>query len=265
MLTPLARTTALLAAGLLAAAASAGEPVPTCPRPAATRCPDPARGKMVLVPYQVAELVVPIANSGKKGETGKTCEDRLIRTIQDTISPKTWASHGGYGTIDYFPMTMSLVVNQTPDVQEQIADLLSKLRREQDTQVALEVRLVSMPDESFERVGVDFNTSASPHCTPEVRLTGLTPAGPPKPEDLPPATLRLRFLNDQQVFHFLEAIQGDQRTNVMQAPKLTLFNGQTSNLDCTDRQKFVTGLEVVQRDGHPVITPRRKRLLPASA
>ena len=29
---------------------------------------------------------------------------------------------------------------------------------------------------------------------------------------------------------FMEAAQGDRRTNVMQAPKLTLFNGQTSTI-----------------------------------
>ena len=30
---------------------------------------------------------------------------------------------------------------------------------------------------------------------------------------------------------FMEAAQGDRRINVMQAPKLTLFNGQTATID----------------------------------
>ena len=29
---------------------------------------------------------------------------------------------------------------------------------------------------------------------------------------------------------FMEAAQGDRRANVMQAPKLTLFNGQTATI-----------------------------------
>ena len=33
---------------------------------------------------------------------------------------------------------------------------------------------------------------------------------------------------------FMEAAQGDRRVNVMQAPKLTLFNGQTATLTVTD-------------------------------
>src|SRR5439155_8966403 len=40
-------------------------------------------------------------------------------------------------------------------------------------------------------------------------------------------SLGLAFLSDIQVFMFMEAAQGDRRTNMMQAPKLTLFTGQT--------------------------------------
>ena len=44
-------------------------------------------------------------------------------------------------------------------------------------------------------------------------------------------SLGLAFLSDIQVFMFLEAAQGDRRTNVMQAPKITVFNGQTANIN----------------------------------
>jgi type II secretory pathway component GspD/PulD (secretin) len=52
-------------------------------------------------------------------------------------------------------------------------------------------------------------------------------------------SMGLAFLSDIQVFLFLEAAQGDNRTNVMQAPKLTLFNGQTATLNVGDTQFFV--------------------------
>jgi len=54
----------------------------------------------------------------------------------------------------------------------------------------------------------------------------------------------LAFLSDIQVFLFMEAAQGDQRTNVMQAPKLTLFNGQNANITVAENQFFVTGVNV---------------------
>ena len=36
----------------------------------------------------------------------------------------------------------------------------------------------------------------------------------------------LAFLNDIQVYLFMEAAQGDRRINVMQAPKLTVLPGE---------------------------------------
>jgi hypothetical protein len=56
-------------------------------------------------------------------------EDTLINLITESIAPTTWCDSGGSGTIDYFAVGKSLVVNQTPDVQEQIAELLGALRR----------------------------------------------------------------------------------------------------------------------------------------
>ena len=56
------------------------------------------------------------------------------------------------------------------------------------------------------------------------------------------SSLGLAFLNDIQVYMFMEAAQGDRRVNVMQAPKLTLFNGQTATLTVTDLQFFVTNV-----------------------
>jgi type II secretory pathway component GspD/PulD (secretin) len=256
----LPRTTALVAAGLLAAAVSAqqpAKPIPCLPPTASTTASQP---RMVQAVYQVAELVVPVEEMttapGKKGKTATTCEDVLIRTIQETVAPKSWASHGGRGTIDYFPMTMTLVVSQTPDVQEQIADLLAKLRRQQDTEVALEVRLVSVPDQFFERIGVDFNAPPTSTVRP---CPGKVDAGV-LPNPVEGAAGPMVFLSDKQLGQFLEAVQGDQRTNVMQAPKVTLLDGQMGRVDITDKQKFVTGVEAGQCGGKSVVLPKTEEI-----
>jgi hypothetical protein len=52
-------------------------------------------------------------------------------------------------------------------------------------------------------------------------------------------------LSDVQVFLFMEAAQGDQRTHVMQAPKLTMFNGQTATITVADQQFFTSDLNVI--------------------
>src|SRR5262249_53933029 len=48
-----------------------------------------------------------------------TLEDVLMKLIANTVAPQSWNDVGGPGTIDYFPIGMALVINQTPDVQEQ--------------------------------------------------------------------------------------------------------------------------------------------------
>src|SRR5205814_2291259 len=69
----------------------------------------------------------------------------------------SWQDASGPGTIDYHPLGMTLVINQTLDIHEQIADLLAALRRLQDQEVAIEVRLITIADAFFERLGLDLN------------------------------------------------------------------------------------------------------------
>src|SRR5207237_1489048 len=96
------------------------------------------------------QLVDPRANRPRPPE--RTIEDTLIATIKNTVAPQTWSDRGGRGTMDYFPLGMALVVNQTADVHEQVAELLTALRRLQETEVAVEVRLVTMSDSFVERM-----------------------------------------------------------------------------------------------------------------
>jgi type II secretory pathway component GspD/PulD (secretin) len=231
----------------------------------------------------------------KRGPAGTT-EEQLIRLIMNTVSPKSWGEMGGPGTVDYFPLTMSLVINQTPDIQDQIIDLLAALRRLQDQEVTVEIRFITIAEDFFERIGVNFNVNFvnrhngarfQPQLTtnnftpddfinkfqPHNFLTGLQPAGTFTPDlniplnvdtfqqSIPPfggyqgipgfggVTLGLAYLSDIQVFLFMEAAQGDVRTNVMQAPKLSMFNGQTASITVADQQFFLTGVQVIPQQG----------------
>jgi type II secretory pathway component GspD/PulD (secretin) len=222
----------------------------------------------------------------------QTHEDMLIKLITSTVEPRSWADQGGPGTIDFHPLTNALVINQTPDIQDQIQDLLNALRRMIDQEVAVEVKFISIAEDFFERIGVNFNMNIvnknrqalqyQPELTsgqfaqpgyinvfqPSNFISGLTPAGTLTndlnipitnttfPQAIPPfggypgvpgfggLTLGLAFLSDIQVFLFMEAVQGDYRSNVMQAPKLTLFNGQTATLSVSDFQFFTIGVNI---------------------
>jgi type II secretory pathway component GspD/PulD (secretin) len=247
----------------------------------------------------------PMAPSATTTGAKNTMEDTLLKLITSTVAPQSWSDVGGSGTIDYFPIGMALVVNQTADIQEQVAELLEALRKLQDLEVAVEVRVITLAETFFERIGLDFalnvktdaNTSRwEPQITtghfkpagfindfhPKNFFSGLTPAGtltsdldvplrassfqyaippfayPNIPGSNGGLSLGLAFLSDIQVFMFMEAAQGDRRTNVMQAPKLTLFNGQTSTIQVQDFQFFVTNVTVVSVNGQVVFVPQNQ-------
>ncbi|MDR3619511.1 MAG: type II secretory pathway, component PulD, partial [Paludisphaera borealis] len=113
----------------------------------------------------------------------------LIQLISNSVAPGTWritdstgqdissgyglaggfgggGGAGGAGGIDDnrppgsitpFFLSISLIIRHTAEVHEQIADLLRQLRRLQDLQVSIEVRFITVNDQFFEQIGVDFD------------------------------------------------------------------------------------------------------------
>jgi hypothetical protein len=245
---------------LLTSAGLASAPGGPCERPAACHgTPVQDAGKLVVKTYAVADLVVPVDRSEKVirlgeavegGEVAKECgpactgaavspcahnapateDERLIKVITCTVVPKSWSEMGGEGTIDYHPLTMSLVISQTPAVHEQVADLLANLRRLQGVEVAVQVLFVTLAEDHYRHLPRDFAAADG-------------------------AALRL---DDTQVLALLEWAQADRRTKIMQAPKLTMFNGQRACLDVTETQHFVTGVDVVRKGDEVVYRPKNE-------
>lgn len=213
--------------------------------------------------------------------------DTLIELITTTISPDSWDDVGGPGSIAQFDTNLSLVISQTQEIHEKIADLLEQLRRLQDLQVTIEVRFITLADRFFERIGIDFDFNIDDNSTlnaiadrlvpargelddggPTVAF-GLTQAGTPTPTlDLQfqqgsfastrpqfgnfdpntAGTFGFAILSDIEAFFLLEAAQGDDRTNVLQAPKVTLFNGQQAFVSDTSQRPFVISVIPVVGD-----------------
>src|SRR5690606_17962822 len=95
------------------------------------------------------------------------------------------------------PGNLSLVISQTQEVHEQISDLLEQLRRLQDLQVTIEVRFITLNDNFFERIGVDFDFNIDDN----VRNLPPDDAGPSvviglDPEGVPTADFDLQFRQD---------------------------------------------------------------------
>ncbi len=207
----------------------------------------------------------------------------MIELITATIAPDTWDDVGGEGSIQGFPTNLSLVVSQTQEIHEQIADLLEQLRRLQDLQVTIEVRFITLNDNFFERIGVDFDFDIDSGVDPDDLFDadgnelpnrpsvtiGLDPSGNPTADlDLafsqdsfgstipsfggfdPASAANFGFaiLSDIEAFFVIQAAQGDTRTNVLQAPKVTLFNGQQASVNDNSQRPFVTSVTPVVGD-----------------
>lgn len=94
-----------------------------------------------------------------------------------------------------------------------------------ETQIACQIRVLTVRDDLFERLGLDIEPKEA--------------------------------LSDVQLRSLLEAVQGDRRSNVMQCPKVTTFDGQEAVVKATQQQLFVTGLEATRVKGTVVLIPKQ--------
>jgi general secretion pathway protein D len=200
----------------------------------------------------------------------------LIDLIQTTVVPDTWEALGGPSTMAPYPQNLSLVISTTSDVHDQIVDLLESLRRLQNLQITIEVRFITLADSFAEQIGVDFQVqfddnayglpyddegpsvavgwdgiASLPTADLDIRLDngsfGLTP--PFGAAGLgTPSTIGFAILSDIEAFFFLQAAQSDNRSNVMQAPKVTLFDGQFATISDQTQRPFVISITPVVGD-----------------
>ena len=243
---------------------------------------------------QRGEAVFGTVGGNPQGGITQADFEPLIELIQNTIKPDSWQDTGqGLGTIEAFVPNLSLIVSQTQEIQDEIQDLLKKLRELNDVQIVVEVRFVSLNDQYFERIGIDFDfnindNSAVVDPNADVPSGGSTIIGR-SPTDSVPFTptsdLDLQFLqgsftaaepifggfqaasaanfgfailSDIEVFFLIQASKGDSRTNITQAPTVTMFNGQSASITDGASRPFVTSVIPVVGDfavaHQPVIT-----------
>jgi type II secretory pathway component GspD/PulD (secretin) len=63
-------------------------------------------------------------------------------------------------------------------------------------------------------------------------------------------------LDDAQVRRFLDRAQSDPRCNLMQAPKVTVFDGQTATFDGMEKRTVVASPGLTWENGDPVHVPK---------
>ncbi len=224
---------------------------------------------------------------------GMNDPSELIDLITSVVGDEeTWEM---VGDPQFFSLNNTLAIRQTEENHEEIHELLEKLRSLNDLQVAVEVRFITISDEYFERIGVNMNLSFQSDAkesdledgqlVPSKRgVYGIYDAGStgsntftenlnvnftqnsyglavPQFGNYDPsvgAQMGFAILSDIESYFFVSAAESDTRTNVLQAPKVTMFNGQTASVsDFTSVPYVSTVIPVVGEFAvaqQPVIT-----------
>ena len=175
-----------------------------------------------------------------------------------------------------------MIVSQTQEVQDQIQDLLERLRQLNDVQIVVEVRFVTLSDNFFERIGIDFdfrlndNSGLTPTGLPDEVAESVVIGRDPISDGFAPtgdldvafgqnsfgsavptfggfdaataANFGFAILSDIEVFFLIQASKGDQRSNITQAPTVTMFNGQSGSVSDGSQRPFVTSVVPVVGD-----------------
>jgi hypothetical protein len=84
-----------------------------------------SKQKLVERPHPIADIVLSMSKTGKNEQDAV---DEVIRLIRAVVAPDRWSEKGGPGTIDYYPLGKTLLIQQTNDVHERVARLLAALR-----------------------------------------------------------------------------------------------------------------------------------------
>ncbi len=230
-------------------------------------------------PFTGSNQPITTGPGGLGGAASADFDSLIDLIVQTVASDTWAENGGGEAEISPFPTNLSLVISQTQSVHEEIADLLEQLRRLQDLQVTIEVRFIRLSDDFFERIGIDFDMNindmtdgfddiAAGGIYEGPRSSGTVGTTLSATGDLPAitadldlpfrqgsfdvavptfggfnptqaATFGFAILSDIEAYFLINAAQGDSRTNVLNAPKVTLFNGQQAFVSDTSQSPFV--------------------------
>lgn len=185
--------------------------------------------------YPVADLVIPVSTEptiisldGKlTANTSrpqlKPDAEALLNLVTTTISPDSWATHGGLGTIALSENTLSLVIHQEPAIHKRIAELFKQLRHFQDVQILYTLERLQVDSEKLDRWASDNGGVFSAFASMKVNSVSLS---------------------SKEVGRLRDSLTPKSLGN---CPKITVFNGQQIELSHREFNgpRLVPGLQLL--------------------
>lgn len=138
-------------------------------------------------------------------------------------------------------------------------------------QIVVEVRFISCPPDLISPHGFDLQSgwallpnrldqkNGADRITDQIAKNASSTAGVVSITEayLPVA---FRFLDKSQIENFMVVAQGDCRTNVLQAPKITMFSDQSGTVSDSTENYFVTSVREIQGDYSSALQPGIERV-----
>lgn len=206
----------------------------------------------------------------------------LIDLIRQVIEPGTWDEGSGNAIRG---RQGSIVVTHTPETQALVQGLLEDLRETAALQVCIDIRFITITDNFLESIGFDITgagnlAAQAPHYIdsdgdgiPDTSMGveydrtilggdwsilggAIQTIG--RGTDVPSArglaglgglSLATSFLDDIEVNFILTAVQQSRRATLLNAPKLTMMNGQRAYIAISRQQNFVQDVTVEVSEG----------------
>lgn len=186
--------------------------------------------------------------------------ERIIEMLRNAVPEESWQDNNidARGTITERPRSGVLVIVQTPKNHATINEILTQLRQARGVQISIEARFLTVSRNYLEDVGIDLdfqfndvgsnfpggisvdqNTSEFTNA-PSTSVPGSIGGG-----TSPSMVISGTFLDDFQVDFLIRATQASVSSANVNAPRVTLYNGQEALLMVVRRQYYVADLTPV--------------------
>lgn len=204
--------------------------------------------------------------------------EQIKTLIRETVDPENWRQNGGIVS-SMNELNGTLIINSTTDNHKQVLSILNQLREQRALQIAVEGRFLLVDQNYLDEVGVDIDftwndpggkfgpISVDQESSDIAQRQNSTLPGSfsgPQFRDDPndtdsefrrSLTLSGSFLDDLEVNFLIRATRADSRSVVLDAPRLTFFNGQRAYVTIARQIAYVSDLDPVVATGSVAFDP----------
>jgi type II secretory pathway component GspD/PulD (secretin) len=208
--------------------------------------------------------------------------DEVVNLVRENIARESWDSGAGY-SIDLAD-SQNLLVIQTPEVQQEVANFLDDLRSYSTSMVTLESRFYALTDAFIEEIGTDLRgLGPSGQLGTEFELDDISPdvtqgldnngdgTGPPDAgvtfdtdkssygiatenyftnplgdllSTIGGGAFQFAILDDEQVNIVMTAVQKSKNAFEISSPVVSVYNTQRAFVTVVNQVSFVQGFDV---------------------